>query len=96
MSAQQEETLLELSLIDGLERVTKPNEPPRYSFDVEKYFEQAKDFDLTEEQKIELLTILWDIMMRFVELGFAIDSVSLLEDKTLEDSGVEEIIVVEE
>ena len=55
---------------------------PVLNFDVEKYLEQIEDFELNEEDATELLTTLWDIMSRFVELGFGIDSYSNVTDKT--------------
>lgn len=59
-----------------------PNNPT--DFDINHYLEMAKDFDMSEQEKIELLTVLWDIMRRFVELGFGVDSVSLLGDEIAE------------
>ena len=59
------------------------DDPP--SYDMNAYLELAKDFDMTEEEKIELLTLLWDIMRRFVELGFGLDSVSLLGGQDAEN-----------
>ena len=47
------------------------------TLDVEKYLHQFKDFVMTEEEKIEVLNQLWNIMCRFVELGFGMDSQSL-------------------
>ena len=45
-------------------------DPAPSDFDPEKYVDELSDFDLTEEQKIELLEIIWSIMRTFVELGF--------------------------
>jgi len=55
---------------------------PVLNLDIEKYLEQIEDFELDEEDATELLTTLWDIMSRFVELGFGIDSYSNVTDKT--------------
>lgn len=55
---------------------------PVLNLDVEKYLEQIEDFELSEEEATELLTTLWDIMSRFVELGFGIDSYSNITDKS--------------
>ena len=43
-----------------------------------KYMSHVEDFDLTEEQKIELLQTLWTIMEAFVDIGFGVDAVQLL------------------
>lgn len=65
--------------------------PPE--FDLEKYLAMAEDFEMSEAEKAELLSILWDIMKRFVELSFGLDSVSLLGDENAEkprnDAGFE-------
>ncbi|MBI1392795.1 MAG: hypothetical protein GC152_08660 [Alphaproteobacteria bacterium] len=52
------------------------------AFDLDTYLEKTKDFDMSEVEQRELLMILWDIMRRFVELGFGLDSVSLLSGQT--------------
>jgi hypothetical protein len=46
--------------------------------DVNKYRSHVEDFDLTEEQKIELLETLWSIMTAFVDLGFGVDAVQYI------------------
>jgi len=50
---------------------------PVMTLDVEKYLHQFKDFAMTEEEKVEVLNQLWNIMCRFVELGFGMDSHSI-------------------
>lgn len=51
------------------------------SFDPTRYRTEVDQFDITEEQKQELLTILWSIMRSFVELGFDVDvCAALLSD----------------
>jgi len=50
---------------------------PVMTLDVEKYLHRFKDFVMTEEEKIEVLNHLWNIMCRFVELGFGMDSHSI-------------------
>ena len=53
-------------------------------FDPAKYRAEVDAFDITEEQKQELLLILWSIMRSFVELGFNVDVCSaLLTDNTI-------------
>ncbi len=51
----------------------------RKNFDVGQYLSQLDDFEVSEKEKTELLLILHDIMKRFVELGWDIDSVSMLD-----------------
>lgn len=46
--------------------------------DVSKYQSQMNSFDMTEEQKRELLEILWSIMAAFVDLGFGVDPVQYI------------------
>ncbi|MEJ0017574.1 MAG: hypothetical protein WDN25_13610 [Acetobacteraceae bacterium] len=41
--------------------------------DVEKYRPYVEAFDLSEAQKVELLTTLWSIMRSFVEMGFSVN-----------------------
>ena len=45
------------------------------ALDTDKYLPELQDFDLTDEQKIELLQTLWSIMKAFVEVGFGVDSI---------------------
>ena len=40
------------------------------SFDPSRYGAEMDQFDISEDQKLELLTTLWSIMRSFVELGF--------------------------
>lgn len=40
---------------------------------LERYRQGLAEFELTDEQEAELLSILWDIMRTFVELGFSVD-----------------------
>jgi hypothetical protein len=47
-------------------------------FDPTRYRQHIDDFDISEEQKQELLATLWSIMSSFVELGFRVDVVSAL------------------
>jgi len=61
--------------------------PP--AFDMDKYMKMADEFDMSEDEKRELLTTLWDIMSRFVELGFGLDSVSILEAQKARKTSVE-------
>ena len=44
-------------------------------FDPEKYRTYLEDTELSEEQQVEYLKVLWSIMITFVDLGFGVDSV---------------------
>jgi hypothetical protein len=44
-------------------------------FDPEKYRCHLDDTELSHEQQVEYLKVLWSIMITFVELGFGVDSV---------------------
>ena len=59
------------------EHVPIPEELPAGSPDLEKYRHHLDEFDLTEEQKQELLITLWQIMTQFVDLGFGQDATTL-------------------
>jgi len=55
---------------------TKPHFEPRpgaLALDADRYREALSELDLTDEQKVELLTALWGIMRTFVELGVSSD-----------------------
>lgn len=43
--------------------------PRSPELDASRYMEAVKDLDLTEAQKVELLTALWGMMRMFVQLG---------------------------
>lgn len=47
--------------------------PPALEMNPADYLPDMDGFDLTEDQKIELLGTLWDIMRRFVEIGVDVD-----------------------
>lgn len=42
---------------------------------VDEYREYLDEYNITEEQKVELLETLWWIVVNFVDIGFGIDSV---------------------
>lgn len=46
-------------------------------FDVEAFLHHFDEFEMTEDEKHEVLHALWEIMCRFVEVGFGLDSHSL-------------------
>lgn len=80
MDEQQDAPLSALSNIE-LSAETSPD------FDLDKYMKMAEGFDLSEDEKRELLTTLWEIMKRFVELGWGMDSVSILEGEKSRENG---------
>lgn len=43
--------------------------------DVDKYRKFVEDMDISDEECVELLRILWSIMATFVDLGFGVESV---------------------
>ncbi|WP_370335306.1 hypothetical protein [Parvularcula marina] len=45
------------------------------TFDFERYAEHLADLDLTDDQAREMLAIMWDIMVQFVDLGFGVHPV---------------------
>lgn len=51
-------------------------EPPQC--DIEKYSEYIKDFELSEQEKAELLKTIWMMMATFVDLGIGVDSIRFL------------------
>ncbi|PHS22813.1 MAG: hypothetical protein COA84_12100 [Robiginitomaculum sp.] len=55
-------------------KAKNPNASPVLELDIEKYLGDIDEFDMTEEQKIELLQTLWDIMGQFVAMGFDIET----------------------
>jgi hypothetical protein len=50
---------------------------PPLAFDADKYAPYVAEFDMSEEQKHELLETLWAIMQTFVNLGFDIAKADL-------------------
>lgn len=63
----------------------EPHAPP---CDLQKYYEYVEDFDLSEEERIELLKTIWMIMAAFVDLGFGVDSIQLLPSSDQKPEGV--------
>ena len=60
---------------EGLKRLRDEDQGDVSVLDMDRYREHVAEFDLTEEQKTELLRTLWSIMKSFVDLGFGVDSV---------------------
>lgn len=53
-----------------------PGHPP--GFDAARYWHFLEDWEVSDEDKSEFLRIMWALMNGFVDLGFGVDSVSLL------------------
>ena len=47
-------------------------------FDPDEYRGDLDELDITDEEKDELLRVLWNIMCSFVDLGWDVDAVSLV------------------
>ena len=45
--------------------------------DPEKYADDIREFDFTEDQAREFLETMWSIMMMLADLGLGVDAVSL-------------------
>jgi hypothetical protein len=48
--------------------------PAPRALDFEKYLPYLDEFDISKEQKIELLKTLWNMMGTFVDIGWGVDS----------------------
>lgn len=70
-----------------------PSEPAD-DLDPAPYLPLLDETDLTETQKHELLRVLWDMMSRFVELGFSGEASAFVLDKLFEDAGANGVIEV--
>lgn len=55
-------------------------QPGGLQLDPARYRAEVDLFDISEEQKRELLATLWSIMRSFVELGFTVDVCAALMD----------------
>lgn len=51
--------------------------PAALELDAAKYAPYVDDFDITDDQKQELLKTLWAIMRSFVELGFSVGAADI-------------------
>lgn len=60
----------------GLLEDERPSVPP-LAFDPERYAGDVADFDMSEDEKRELLSVVWDIMQTFVNLGFDVGEVDV-------------------
>ncbi|MEC9243750.1 MAG: hypothetical protein VYB05_03155 [Pseudomonadota bacterium] len=60
--------------------------PGELALDAAKYRQELAGLDLTADQANELLTILWDIMRRFVELGISTEICGSIFEAFIESS----------
>jgi hypothetical protein len=60
--------------------------PGELALDADKYRDELRDLDLSDEQADELLGILWDIMRRFVELGMSTEICGSIFEAVIESS----------
>jgi hypothetical protein len=66
--------------------------PGSLEMDAAEWLPYVEEFDISEEQKIELLQMLWNIMSTFVDIGWGVDSIqnfipALKEFSSVADSG---------
>ena len=54
------------------QHMDQPDGPPVVTIDFEYYEKYLSDYDISDQQKRELITALASIMMGFVDLGFGI------------------------
>ena len=45
------------------------------ALDTDRYLPELEEFDITEDQKIEMLQTLWSLMRAFVDIGWGVDSI---------------------
>ena len=50
---------------------------PKLRFDPAKYAHHLAEYDLSEEQQLTLMRVVWDFMVMMADAGYEIDSVSL-------------------
>jgi hypothetical protein len=74
MSEHLDKHFMEAS--EGLAGISISSTP--YDLDPARYLGEIADFDMSEEQKVELLQTLWSIMRSFVEMGFKGDACELI------------------
>ncbi len=50
----------------------------RLQFDPTSFKSELTDFDITEEQRIEILTILWDMMLICADMGWGVEPTQII------------------
>ncbi len=81
MSEQLDKQFMDAS--DGLAGL--PVSASSYELDPSRYMAHVEEFDISEEQKIELLQTLWSVMRSFVEMGFKGDVCVQIFGESLKD-----------
>ncbi len=58
----------------------KPKDEPlkECSPDMEEYYNDLSDLNLTKAQKAEVLQTLWNIMCTFVDMGWGVDTLQIV------------------
>lgn len=54
---------------------------PKLRFDPAKYAHHLAEYDLSEEQQLALMRVVWDFMVMMADAGYEIDSVSLASER---------------
>ena len=57
------------------------------TIDYEKYLSQLEEWDVTEDQKHEFISILWNILSAFIDLGYGVHFVQ--EDMNADEKSLE-------
>ena len=57
---------------------------PKLRFDPAAYAHYLAEYDLTEEQQLTLMRVVWDFLMMVADAGFELDSVSLVSSESAE------------
>ena len=65
------------SILNSFQKPADDADP--LNMDPEEYRDQLKEFELTPEQEVELLQILWNIMATMVDLGWGLDYIQITE-----------------
>lgn len=63
--------------------------------DIEKYRKYVDHFDISEEHKIELINIIWNMMENFVDRAFGADSVQICLGENTEKNVRESMVVID-
>lgn len=56
------------------------------TFHPKDYYSYIEDLDLNEDQKNELLQMLWNIMATFVDIGWGVDTVQIMLPELFDQS----------
>ena len=63
---------------------------PELNLDAEKYRHYLEDIEVTDEQAEEFLQIIWNMMLKSIDLSLGLDSIQIFlrdcEEKTVQES----------